>query len=281
VGPDRVDAAALPAGVSAEPLDVLTVAWLASKTGSDDPRELPIDGTGSRAHDLPRSLAWRIRAAKRQRPRPDRSSDQLTGARTAVRPRHSQLHPLRRRGGNLHRAAVPIAARLALACADERRGDQGGNDGRHECCASKHACGPKAESTHRAFLDTRPTKLEAARAALQRVVGWQGRFLRASRSRDRRAKPLPRAVPCDELRSRRAVAALLAAPAAAHEPGTDGGPAQRGCRPVDSARTYVGATRVACSIARPASTARPSSSTRASEGPRRVRTTLDNTYSVP
>ena len=47
-------------------------------------------------------------------------------------------------------------------------------------------------------------------------------------------------------------AAALAAPAAAgaHMPGTDGGPADRGCAPVNNARTYVGATRVSCRIAR-------------------------------
>lgn len=32
--------------------------------------------------------------------------------------------------------------------------------------------------------------------------------------------------------------------------GTDGGPAQRGCSPVDNGSTYVGATRVSCRIAR-------------------------------
>jgi hypothetical protein len=44
----------------------------------------------------------------------------------------------------------------------------------------------------------------------------------------------------------------LAAPGAApaHKPGTDGGPAQRGCRPVNHGATYVGATRVSCRIAR-------------------------------
>lgn len=55
-------------------------------------------------------------------------------------------------------------------------------------------------------------------------------------------------------------AALLAAPSAAqattepvhaaHMPGTDGGPAQRGCAPVMQARYYVGATRVSCKVAR-------------------------------
>ena len=38
--------------------------------------------------------------------------------------------------------------------------------------------------------------------------------------------------------------------AAAHDPGTDGGPADRGCRPVQAGATYVGATRVSCRIAR-------------------------------
>ena len=49
-----------------------------------------------------------------------------------------------------------------------------------------------------------------------------------------------------------AAAAALAAPAAAHAhmPGTDGGPAQRGCVPVNYGATYVGATRVSCRIAR-------------------------------
>jgi hypothetical protein len=35
-----------------------------------------------------------------------------------------------------------------------------------------------------------------------------------------------------------------------HLPGTDGGPAQRGCKPVISGRYYVGATRVSCRKAR-------------------------------
>jgi hypothetical protein len=43
---------------------------------------------------------------------------------------------------------------------------------------------------------------------------------------------------------------VLAPTAYAHMPGTDGGPAQRGCQPVDDGATYVGATRVSCSIAR-------------------------------
>src|SRR3712207_6338672 len=49
-----------------------------------------------------------------------------------------------------------------------------------------------------------------------------------------------------------AVAAALALPAAAlaHMPQSDGGPADRGCRPVNSGRTYVGATRGSCRIAR-------------------------------
>ena len=44
----------------------------------------------------------------------------------------------------------------------------------------------------------------------------------------------------------------LSVPAAvrAHMPGTDGGPAQRGCAPVNGGSTYVGATRVKCRIAR-------------------------------
>ena len=48
------------------------------------------------------------------------------------------------------------------------------------------------------------------------------------------------------------LAAALAVPAdaAAHMPRTDGGPAQRGCQPVHGGRTYVGATRVSCRIAR-------------------------------
>jgi hypothetical protein len=48
------------------------------------------------------------------------------------------------------------------------------------------------------------------------------------------------------------VAALLglAVPAGAHQPGTDGGPADRGCRPLNQGTTYVGATRVSCRVAR-------------------------------
>jgi hypothetical protein len=42
----------------------------------------------------------------------------------------------------------------------------------------------------------------------------------------------------------------LASAAQAHMPGTDGGPAQRGCAPVHGRATYVGATRVSCAIAR-------------------------------
>lgn len=58
---------------------------------------------------------------------------------------------------------------------------------------------------------------------------------------------------------RRSIAALLAStvavlacavPAGAHDPGTDGGPAQRGCAPVMNQTVYVGATRVSCTIAR-------------------------------
>lgn len=46
--------------------------------------------------------------------------------------------------------------------------------------------------------------------------------------------------------------ALLALPgaAAAHRPGTDGGPAERGCEPVLNDRYYVGATDVNCGRAR-------------------------------
>jgi hypothetical protein len=49
-----------------------------------------------------------------------------------------------------------------------------------------------------------------------------------------------------------AAAALLALPTTAvgHMPQSDGGPADRGCQPVNSGRTYVGATRVSCRIAR-------------------------------
>ena len=43
---------------------------------------------------------------------------------------------------------------------------------------------------------------------------------------------------------------LFAPVAQAHMPGTDGGPAQRGCQPIGSGATYVGATRVSCTIAR-------------------------------
>ena len=42
----------------------------------------------------------------------------------------------------------------------------------------------------------------------------------------------------------------LPSSAAAHMRGTDGGPAERGCSPVNNGRTYVGATRVSCRIAR-------------------------------
>ena len=38
--------------------------------------------------------------------------------------------------------------------------------------------------------------------------------------------------------------------AMAHVPHTDGGPAARGCRPIEHAAIYVGATRVSCRIAR-------------------------------
>ena len=48
-----------------------------------------------------------------------------------------------------------------------------------------------------------------------------------------------------------AVGALaLPAASSAHLPGTDGGPADRGCRPVNGGATYVGATSVSCRIAR-------------------------------
>lgn len=43
---------------------------------------------------------------------------------------------------------------------------------------------------------------------------------------------------------------LTSATVQAHMPGTDGGPAQRGCSPVNGGSTYVGATRVSCRIAR-------------------------------
>jgi hypothetical protein len=45
--------------------------------------------------------------------------------------------------------------------------------------------------------------------------------------------------------------ATLPSTAAGHDPGTDGGPADRGCKPVINARYYVGASgRVSCRIAR-------------------------------
>lgn len=47
-----------------------------------------------------------------------------------------------------------------------------------------------------------------------------------------------------------ATAFAVPGPAAANMPGTDGGPAQRGCSPVNGGSTYVGATRVSCRIAR-------------------------------
>jgi hypothetical protein len=47
-----------------------------------------------------------------------------------------------------------------------------------------------------------------------------------------------------------AAAILVPGGAQAHMPGTDGGPAQRGCKPVNGGSTYVGATRVTCAIAR-------------------------------
>jgi hypothetical protein len=40
--------------------------------------------------------------------------------------------------------------------------------------------------------------------------------------------------------------------ARAHAPGTDGGPAQRGCQPINGGTTYVGATKVSCSSRRQA-----------------------------
>ena len=46
------------------------------------------------------------------------------------------------------------------------------------------------------------------------------------------------------------IAAAMPPGTAAHRPGTDGGPAQRGCRPINGGRTYVGATRVSCTLAR-------------------------------
>jgi len=42
----------------------------------------------------------------------------------------------------------------------------------------------------------------------------------------------------------------VAAPAGAHQPGTDGSPADRRCHPVNHGPTYVGATRVSCRVAR-------------------------------
>lgn len=43
----------------------------------------------------------------------------------------------------------------------------------------------------------------------------------------------------------------LPAPGLAHMPGTDGGPADRGCQPVNRSQTYVGASGgVSCRIAR-------------------------------
>jgi hypothetical protein len=48
-----------------------------------------------------------------------------------------------------------------------------------------------------------------------------------------------------------AVVLSVSGPAQGHAPGTDGGPADRGCRPVLGARFYVGASgRVSCRIAR-------------------------------
>lgn len=47
-----------------------------------------------------------------------------------------------------------------------------------------------------------------------------------------------------------AIAMAMTPAAVAHSPGTDGGPILRGCKPVQSGQTYVGATRVSCSIAR-------------------------------
>jgi hypothetical protein len=46
------------------------------------------------------------------------------------------------------------------------------------------------------------------------------------------------------------MALITSAVAAGHMPGTDGGPAERGCAPVIDARFYVGATNVSCRIAR-------------------------------
>jgi len=43
---------------------------------------------------------------------------------------------------------------------------------------------------------------------------------------------------------------VFAPPASAHRPFTDGGPADRGCKPVLSKRYYVGATAVNCGRAR-------------------------------
>ena len=47
-----------------------------------------------------------------------------------------------------------------------------------------------------------------------------------------------------------AAAILLPTPAGANLPGTDGGPADRGCKPVLHKAYYVGATKMACSNAR-------------------------------
>ena len=46
------------------------------------------------------------------------------------------------------------------------------------------------------------------------------------------------------------VSLVLTAAAVAHMPGSDGGPAQKGCEPVLNSRFYVGATKVDCGRAR-------------------------------
>jgi hypothetical protein len=46
------------------------------------------------------------------------------------------------------------------------------------------------------------------------------------------------------------IALVLATAAAAHRPGSDGGPADKGCEPVLNGQYYVGATEVDCGRAR-------------------------------
>lgn len=45
---------------------------------------------------------------------------------------------------------------------------------------------------------------------------------------------------------------VLSAPATggAHNPGTDGGPISKGCKPIENRTIYVGATRISCTTAR-------------------------------